>query len=333
MLGKKVAVDLGTQSVRLLIKGENVILSEPAVVGYDPAELGVTAVYGAAALRARVEEPRIHVGRPITAGSVADEQLLYSLIGHLLVRAVGRQRIFKPDLVIAVMSAMSGDDRRVVLDAAMQAGARTVYLIDSVMAGAIGAGVSVMSASGHLVVDMGAGKTDIALLAMESTIAHSTLPGHGGEALRDAVAARVQRVHGVTLEPHVAEDVVASLLSAGVHEERTLSVDAKLDGAAGSVTLTSTELAPVLDAHLRPITAAVQEVLGEAPVSLRDDVEREGIIAFGGGARLEGFERHLGSASGLRVRVDGDPLLSVIRGAGYALDNLDVLKRNFMYIR
>jgi len=332
MLGKKVAADLGTQTVRLLVKGENAIASEPTVVTREETEQGI-GLFGVAALTAQADDPSLQLGRPIAGGAVADPHLLRMLVGHLLVRAVGRQRIFKPDLVVAVMSALSGDDRRLVLDAAMRAGARTVYLIDSVMAGAIGSGVPVSSSTAHLVIDVGAGKTDIAVLAMESTITRSSLPGHGGDTLQAAVVAQVKKVHGVKLEPPVAEDVVASLLRVGVHEERTLSVSGLRDGKAATCTVTSPELAPLLDAHLRPIVSAIHEVLAQTPAALLDDIHREGIVAFGGGARLEGLDRHLSAATGIRVNVGGDPLLAVIRGAGYALDNLDVLKRNFMYIR
>lgn len=333
MLGKKVALDLGSQTVRLLVKGEGTIASEPAVVARDSAAQGAVGVFGMAALHAAAEDPAVQLGYPIAGGGIADAQLLRLLINQVMVRAVGRQRIFKPDLVISVMSGLSGDERRLVLDAAMHAGARTVYLIDAVMAGAIGAGVPLTSPSGHLAVDIGAGKTDVAVMAMESTIARSSLPGHGGNTLSDAVIAHARDAHGVALERPVAEDVVASLLRAGVHEERTLAVEGRRNGSTDSVTLTSTELVPRLDTYLRSIVGTIHSVLRDTPDPLLDDIHREGIVMFGGGARLEGLERHLSTATGIRVQVAHDPLLAVIRGAGYALDNLDVLKRNFMYIR
>jgi rod shape-determining protein MreB len=333
MLGKKVAVDLGTQSVRLLVKGEGSIVSEPAVVTRGGGVQGAPGLFGVAALRAAAEDGALRTGRPMASGSVADASLLRLLIAQVMVRAVGRQRIFKPDVVVAVMAALPGDDRRLILDAAMNAGARTVYLIDSVMAGAIGAGVPVTSPSGHLAIDIGAGKTDVAVIAMESTIARSSLAGHGGERLAAAVSARVRQLHGVTMPAQLTEDVVASLLRVGIHEERRLSVTGRGDETAKASTVTSTELSPVVDEYLRPIVAAIHEVLRETPQALLDDIHREGIMMFGGGSRLEGLDRHLSTASGIRVRVDRDPQLAVIRGAGYALDNLDVLKRNFMYIR
>ncbi len=333
MLGKKVAIDLGTQSVRMLVKGEGTALSEPSVVVRDESPNGLGSLFGVGALRAAADDAALRVGRPMAGGGVADPLLLRALIYQLMIRAVGRQRIFKPDVVIAVMSSMSGDQRRLVLDSTMHAGARTVYLIDAPTAGAMGAGVPVTSSSGHLALDVGAGKTEVAVMAMESTITRRSLPGNGGDALAAAVSAHALRAHGVMLAPPVLEDVTGSLLCVGLHEERRLTVTGDRAGDETAVTLTSTELAPLLEQHIRTIVAAVHDVVRETPPPLLDDIHREGITAFGGGARLEGFDRHLAAATGIRVRVDHDPLLAVIRGAGFALDNLDVLKRNFMYIR
>jgi rod shape-determining protein MreB len=333
MLGKKVALDLGTSAVRMIVKGDGTISSEPAVVSRLPAEHGAQPLFGAGALRAASEDPSVRLGRPLEGGAVRDQRLLRAMFNLLMIRAVGRQRIFKPDLVIAVMSALSGDDRRLVLDAAMQGGARTVYLIDAVMAGAIGAGMPITSSRGHLAVDAGAGKTEVAVLALESTIARASLPGHGGDRLAAAVAKHVSDAHGVKMGGPQVEDLVASLLRAGPHEERTLSVTGSRDGSAASATVASTEFVPVLEDHLRPVVAAVHEVLADTPAPMIEDIRREGIVAFGGGARLEGLDRHLAAATGIRTVVDRDPLHAVIRGAGYALDNLDVLKRNLMYIR
>lgn len=333
MLGKKVAIDLGTQSIRLLVKGEDSIISEPAVMARDAAGTASGMLFGTAALRARAGNPALRLERPMAEGAVADQDLVHALLNLLVVRAVGRQRIFKPDLVVAVRPSLSGDDRRLVLDAAMQAGARTVYLIDSVMAGAIGAGVPVTSHSGHLVVDAGAGRTDVAVIAMESTIASCSLPGHGGELLASHVASRVWAVHGVAIDAPATEDLVSSLLRVGVHEERRLTVTGHCDGSTRDVVVNSTDFVSVLEEHVRPVVESLQRVLVDTPDRLLDGVHREGITFFGGASRLEGLDRHLSAASGIRAQVDQHPHLAVIRGAGQALDNLDVLKRNLMYIR
>ena len=332
MLGKRIGIDLGTASIRLLAKGEGMIASEPAVVAMRDGE-AAGSTFGAAALEHADDDRHLELHRPIAGGAVVDPAALRVLISHAIARAVGRQRIFKPDAVIAVMSAMSGDDRRAVLEAATLAGARTVYLLDTPIAAAMGTGMVLRGANGHLVIDVGAGKTEIAVLALEGTIAGECLAGHGGARLAAAVTDHVRREHGITLRAAQAEDIIASLARVGVHEERRLDVHSRVDSRDVSVSITSTELAGCLDDHVRPIVAALDRVFADTPAALRDDIVREGGVLCGGGAQLEGLGVSLSGAAGFEVRSDASPQLCAVRGTGHALDNLDVLKRTFMYIR
>lgn len=322
MLGKKLGVDLGTATVRVITRGEGALIAEPSVVALREGEPSMSLL-GLAALEAAANDRSLVLRYPLRGGDIADSRALSALVHHAVNRAVGRQRIFKPDLVIAVRSGMSGDDRRAVLDAAARAGSRTVYLIDAAIAAAIGAGITVTSPRAHLVIDIGAGKTDLAVLALEGTVASRSL-ATGAEELFDHLATHVAEVHGVSLdraEVHAA----ARLLVAAPHEERT--------GEFGGVLLSSHELAPLVTAHLRSLDAAVADVLAETPPALRRDVTGNGVVLTGGGARLEGLERHVAAVAGCSVRVVSEPEGCTVRGAALAVDNLDVLKRNFMYIR
>ena len=324
MLGKKVGIDLGTSTTRLVAKGEGIIASEPTVVSAHQRGDAHAGLFGAAALESAAADPDLHLSHPVSGGAVVDIGGARALISQLIARAVGRQRIFKPDVVIAVMSAMAGDERRALLEAATLAGARTVYLLDAPIAAAMGAGMRLSGPNGHLVVDV---------LAMEGTIAGLCLGGHGGEGLATSVIAHVRGEHGVELSRPVVEDILASLARVGPHEERRLEVQGGQGAGDTTVSITSTELAGCLEEHVRPIASALDEVLSDTPPALRDDIAREGGILTGGGARLEGLDRSLSTAAGFEIRVDGEPQLCAVRGTGYALDNLDVLKRTFMYIR
>jgi rod shape-determining protein MreB len=332
MLGKKVGIDVGTSQTRLFVKGEGLIASEPTVVAIRHGEVQAS-LFGASAISAAADDPELHLYRPVAGGAVADPIGMRTLIGHALVRSVGRQRIFKPDVVIAVMSAIPGDQRRALLEAATLAGARTVYLLDAPIAAAMGTGMRLSGPNGHLVIDVGAGKTEIAVLAQEGTIAGRCLPGHGGNRLASCIADHVNKEHGVALSGPVIEDIIASLARVGPHEERRLALAGSTEAFEQQVTITSTELSACLEAHARAIASALDEVLGETPDTLRKDINAEGAILCGGGGQLEGLDRYLSASSGVEVRVDGEPQLCVVRGTGYALDNLDVLKRTFMYIR
>jgi rod shape-determining protein MreB and related proteins len=322
VLGKKLGVDLGTSTVRVVTRGEATLVAEPAVVAIREGEGGLTLL-GTAALEAAVEDRTLELRRPMRGGDVRDRRALSVLMHQAVNRAVGRQRIFKPDLVVAVRAGMGGDDRRAVLEAAARAGSRTVYLIDAAIAAAMGAGIAVSSEQPHLIIDIGAGKTDVAVLALEGTVAGRSVVS-GSEDLFDRLAAHVEAVHGVILDRAQLRSA-AHLLVAATHEERTAEI--------GGVLLSSHELSALVTEYLRPLDDALLEVLEETPAALRRDVRSAGLVLTGGGARLEGLERHVALVAGASARVAGEPEECTVRGTGLAVDNLDVLRRNFMYIR
>jgi rod shape-determining protein MreB len=332
VLGKKVGIDLGTTTTRIIVKGEGMIGGEPTAVAIRGGEMHA-AVFGAAALQAAADDPELHLRRPIAGGSIVDPTAARWLINHAMIRAAGRQRIFKPDVVIAVMSSLAGSQRRGLLEAAALAGARTVYLLDAPLASAMGAGVRLNGPNGHLVIDIGAGKTDIAALALEGTVSVRSLPGHGGDRLHACVDDHLRASHGAVLDAGTIEELIASLARVGPHEERRLDVPGRADAGDVTITITSTELAPCLERHVGPILSAMDAVLADTPTRLIADIKREGIVLCGGGARLEGLDTAIATATGIEVHRDTQPHLCAVRGTGYALDNLDVLKRALMYIR
>jgi rod shape-determining protein MreB len=277
-------------------------------------------------------DDEIDMVRPLGGGRVVDRNALAALLHQVVNRTAGRQRIFRPDVVIAICPAMGGDDRLAILDICSRIGTRTAYLIDAPTAAAMGAGHLPSGSRGHLVADIGAGTVDIASIVSEGTIAARTLTT-AGDALRDAVAQRLEARHGVTLEPAVAEDLVASLACVGPHEERRMPIPAGSGAEATTLAIASVEIAEVVDAHARQISHAIAEVLDETPVALRRDILEEGLILCGGGARLEGLDRYLGIQAGCPATVAAEPATCVIRGTQAAVENLDVLRRSFMYIR
>jgi rod shape-determining protein MreB len=332
VLGKKVGIDLGTTTTRVIVKGEGMIATEPTAVAIRDGGIQA-AVFGEAAFETAADDPEFQLRRPIAGGEIVDAASARWLVNHAMIRAAGRQRIFKPDVVIAVMSSLPGGQRRSLLEAAALAGARTAYLLDAPLAAAMGAGVRLSGPNGHLVVDIGAGKTDIAALALEGTVSGRCLSGHGGVRLHGCVADHVRQAHGVTLEAATVEEVVASLARVGPHEERRLEVMGRGESGEERLTITSTELNGCLEAHVRPILTALDAVIADTPGRLMSDIQREGILLCGGGARLEGLDSAIATATGIDVHRDTQPELCAVRGTGYALDNLDVLKRALMYIR
>jgi rod shape-determining protein MreB len=317
MLGKRLGIDLGAGSVRAVVRGEGLMITEPSVVarhrrrGYCAAGMAAAELAG---------DPEMELIRPVGAGAIANLEAVGALLHQLVNRAAGRQRIFRPDVVMAICPAMGGDDRLVILDICARIGTRTAYLIDSPIAAAMGAGHAPSGSHGYLIVDIGAATADVASLASEGTIATRTITSAG-----DAL--------GAVIEPTVAEDIVASLACVGPHEERRMPVRAGVGEGSVTLSIASIEIADLVDAHARQIGHAVEEVIDETPIPLRRGILEEGIALCGGGARLEGLDRYLGIQTGITVRVAPDAPTCVIRGTQAAVENLDVLRRSFMYIR
>lgn len=328
MLGKKVGIDLGSARVRVLPRGESDVLDEPAVVACAredgrPLAVGV-ASHDAVARGAELR-------RPLEEGRIVDRLALDALVTHVIGRAVGRQRIFRPDVMVAVASWMRGDDRRAVMDVAVRAGARTVYLVDAPLAAAIGCGLPVTGPSGHLVVHAGAGVVDVAVVAHEGIVSGRCVAA-GGARLTEAVADHLRATRGLEVDEASAEEAKRELGSASpLREERTLRIDPR-DG--GTVTVRSGEVFEAIAPLVAAITAAVRETVEECPALVRDDLRgRSGALLTGGGARLTGLDRHLSTATGLRIRAVDDGHLVAVRGATAALEGLDIVRRNLLYVR
>src|SRR5205807_998514 len=332
MLGKKLAIDLGSSTLRVHVRGEGISLAEPSLVAADAD--GRCLSFGIEALH-RAQRGDVALSRPIVDGQVADAAALDALFALIVNRVAGRQRIFKPDVMVVVASSMNGPDRRAVMEVATHAGARTTYLIDAPLAAAIGAGLPVSGPDGHLVVHLGGSTSDIAVISREGAIASQCLV-HGGGHLTARLQEHVERRSGVLLDESTAEEAKREVGSAvAPHEERVITLsglDRRRTGP-GEVTVSSTEVCTLAREHLRVVATAVDAVLADTPAALLADVRERGGMLTGGATRLRGTDRLLAAVTGLPMQTAGDPENCAARGGAAAIENLDVLRRNFLYIR
>jgi rod shape-determining protein MreB len=251
------------------------------------------------------------------------------LLQHLIGRIIGRQRIFRPDVMLSVPPMVTGVERRAVLEATMQAGAKSAYLIDKPMAAAIGARVSVATTDGVVVVNFGAGSTEVAAIAQGEILAMESI-GIGGDALDAAIAQAVQAAHGIPLAPGEPERLKIEIGSAKAPRSDR-SLEARTTGRE-RVLVSAAEIYHAMEPRLEEMVAVVQRVIEQVPPERRSSVNRNGLILTGGGAQLNGLPELLAEKVGMSARVAREPQACVAVGTGMALDNLQVIRRGQHYI-
>jgi rod shape-determining protein MreB len=332
VLSKKIGIDLGTSTVLVYVKGEGVVVNEPAVMATDEKGARVLAV-GRAASEIVGRGRKARAVRLVRDGNGMDYDVAGAMLQHLIGRIVGRQRIFRPDVMLSVAALVTGVERRAVLAATIQAGAKTAYLIDKPMAAAIGARVSVTTTDGIAIVNLGAGSTELAAIAQGEMLAMESLR-IGGDAFDRAIEAAILKQRGLRLLPGEAERLKVELGSASAPVAETDVEVTAVDEAGGRTALrvSASEVQAAIQEPLEAIAAGLQRVVAQVPEARRASVIRNGAVLTGGGAQLRGIAAFLELRSGIPTRVASDPQTCVAIGTGMALDNLQVIRRGQHYI-
>jgi len=293
----------------------------------------VLAVGRAASQLAGKGGGKVRAIRPVRNGNGVDYGVAGALVQHLIGRIIGRQRIFRPDVMLSVAPMVTGVERRAVLEATMQAGARTAYLIDKPMAAAIGARISVATTDGVIVINLGAGSTDVAAIAHGEILALESLHV-GGDALDAAIDDAVSSARGLRLGGGEPERIKRQIGSARPPVADTsievMAIDAQ--GQPAPTQVSAAEVASAIEDLVDQIGAAVERVLTQLPAERRAAVNRNGLVLTGGGAQLNGLVEFLGGRVRMPARVARDPEACVAVGTGMALDNLQVIRRGQHYI-
>jgi rod shape-determining protein MreB and related proteins len=335
MLSKKIGIDLGTSTVLIYVKGEGIVVNEPSLVAVNRDGTRILAV-GREAFEMVARAPdTIHVVRPMREGVIADFVVTEGMLRHFIGRVQGRQRIFKPEIVICVPSGVTSVERRAVTGAAISAGARQAWLIDEPLAAAMGAGLSIAESKGNAICDIGGGTTEIAVIALSGmVVAHSIRVG--GNRIDDAITAYLKRKHNLLIGERTAEEVKIAVGSAVSMKQPLVTEVCGRDLVSGlpkSLEVSSNDVSEAIQEPLRLIVGAVRDVLEETPPVLAADIFDRGIVLTGGGAQLRGLDRYLVMHTGIPAIVADTPQTSVVRGAGLAFEHFEVLKRNQSYLR
>jgi rod shape-determining protein MreB len=330
MLGKHIGVDLGTVNVLVWVRGKGIILQEPSVVAIATNDNKIVAV-GADAREMLGRTPEtIEVARPLRDGVIADYVVTEAMLRYFIEKVAGRLRLFKPLIAISVPVGVTSVESRAVHDAAIQAGGREAYLIPEPLAAALGAGMPVDTPTGNLVVDIGGGTSEAAVISMNGIVEFASVRV-GGNRVDEAIISYIKRKYNLMIGEQTAEAVKIAIGSAlPLEEEMSMEVRGRdqVSGLPKTIQITSAEVTEAISEPLSSIVGVVKSVLEKTPPELASDVIDRGIVMTGGGSLLRNFHLLLTKETGVPCYVADNPIACVALGAGKALEDYELIKRS-----
>ena len=324
--GQDIGIDLGTATVIAYVKGKGIVLREPSVVAVD-SNTGEVVAVGKEARRMLGRTPgNIVATRPLRDGVISDYTVTEKMLKYFI-NKVGGRTLFAPRIMICIPSRVTEVEKKAVIDAANQAGARKVYLIEEPIAAAIGAGIDISKACGNMVVDIGGGTTDIAVISLGGSVVSTSIKV-AGDKFDEAIVKYIKRKHNLAIGERTAEDLKVNIWCVYPKIQDT-EMDVRgrdlITGLPTTVTIRSTEMLEALIEPAMMIVDAVHSVLEKTPPELAADISDKGIYMTGGGCLIDGLDKLLQEKTGINVMIAQDTVSCVALGTGKALDTLDVL--------
>lgn len=328
----KLGIDLGTANTLVFLPGKGIILNEPTVVAISEIDKKVLAV-GVEAKEMVGRTPESIVAyRPMKDGVIADYRVTEAMLRYFIDKALGRFSLFKPDVMVSVPAGVTSTERRAVIEAAIRAGAKNAYVVKEPILAAIGAGIPIQEARGHMVVDIGGGTTDVAVISLGGIVS-STSVKCAGNKIDAAIADYVKKTFNLAIGDHMAENIKIAIGSAiPVDQELSMNVKGRdfITGLPRSTEIKTNEIVKAITKELRDMVKAIKDVLQETPPELASDIIDAGIILTGGTALLRNLPELVFRRTGVKAVMAEDPLLCVAKGTGIALEHLDVYKKTIL---
>ncbi|MBU5455447.1 rod shape-determining protein MreB [Keratinibaculum paraultunense] len=326
---KDMGIDLGTANTLVYVKGKDIVIREPSVVAIQTNTKQVLAVGEEAKKMIGRTPGNIVAIRPLRDGVIADFDITQSMLKYFIQRAVQRRSLFQPRVVVCVPSGVTEVEKRAVEEAAIHAGARDAYLIEEPMAAAIGAGLPVHEATGSLIVDIGGGTTEVAVISLGGIVTSKSIRV-GGDELDEAIVNYIKKEYSLMIGERTAEDIKITIGSANVkNKESKMNIRGRdlISGLPKTVTVTSKEIYEAMREPIYNIVDAIKSTLEKTPPELAADIMEQGIMLTGGGALLDGIDLLIKSETGMPVNIAENPLDCVAIGTGKALESIEVLKK------
>lgn len=326
----KLGIDLGTTTVLVYVPKRGIVLHEPSVVAISAIDKKILAVGKEAKDMLGRTPETIIAHRPLKDGVIADYKTTEAMLRYFINKAMGSWRIFKPEVMVAVPGGITSTERRAVIDATLAAGARSAYIIKEPIVAAIGANIPIGNASGHMIIDIGGGTAEMAVISLGGIVSSASVR-IGGNKLDLAISEFVRRKYSVAVGERTAEDIKIHIGSAMYLEEK-LSMEVKgrdmVTGLPKIITVTSDDVTEAITPAMEGLITAIKEVFHTTPPELSADVMEKGMVLSGGTSMLRNIDRLFARATGVPAYVADDPQYCVAKGTGIALENLEAYKRS-----
>ncbi|MBI2620983.1 rod shape-determining protein [candidate division WWE3 bacterium] len=331
MLSKKIAIDLGTANSLVYVSGKGIVLREPTVVAVTLDDEQKVISVGLEAREMLGKTPDTIVAtRPLKSGVIADYLITEALLMYFINKAVGSTRLFRPDVLVTVPAGATSVEARAVLDAAYSAGARNAYLIPEPLAAAIGAGMPISEPGGNMIVNVGGGTTEVAIVSLYGMVVHGSVRV-AGNSLDEAIAQHIRRKYNLLIGDNTAEGVKIGIGAAfPLPKDEHMEVKGRdfVNGLPKTIVVSSGEIVQCLSAPLGQIALAIKNVLERTPPELSSDIIEKGIVLSGGTALLRNLDKYITHFTGVPTHIADEPLLCVVKGASRVMENLELFNRS-----
>lgn len=332
IFSKKIGIDLGTVNTLVFVPGKGVVLNEPSVVAVSEQDNKILAIgFEAKDMIGKTPETIITYC-PMKDGVIADYRVTEAMLRYFINKAMGKFNLFKPDVMISVPAGVTSTERRAVVEAAIRAGAKNAYVVKEPILAAIGAGIPIHESKGHMIVDIGGGTTDVAVISLGGIVA-STSVKCAGNKVDQAIADYIKKTFNLAIGDRTAEEVKIKI-GAAVHLEEELRVTIKgrdfIQGLPRSAQVSTNEIVKAIDGELKQMIKAIKDVLQETPPELASDIIDYGIIMTGGSSMLRNLTDLVYRKIGVKATLAEDALFCVAKGTGIALEHLEVYKKTIL---
>jgi len=332
MLAKKIGIDLGTANTLVYLPKKGVVVNEPTVVAVSIEDNRIMAVGNEAKEMLGRAPEIITVSRPMKDGVIADYRITEAMLRYFIGKVLGRWRIFRPDVMVSVPAGITSTERRAVVEATVKAGAKNAYVVKEPVLAAIGAGLAINEPVGQMIIDIGGGTSEMAVISLGGVVACASVRV-GGDKIDQAISEHIRKRHNLAIGDRTAEKVKIKIGSALPQDEETfLNIQGRdlVGGLPKTIEVQGSEITEAISEQLMEIVKSVKSVLQATPPELVADIMDRGMILSGGGALLRDLDSLISEATGVNCRLAKEPMLCVAKGAGLALDHLEVYKRSIM---